>query len=112
MKIALIAAAVLSVLVLTLAQDDDAPPPKQLSKKNVASSPTVSNAGAVPNIGIDELLGRGGRKAHAERLAKTKVGGKTYEWKDYEQWGKELYFNCQVAQPPIGPSPSKVISEF
>lgn len=112
MKLVLIPAAVLSGLFFTLSQDDDAPPPKQLSKKNAGSAPTTSNPGAIPNVGIDELLGRGGRKAHAERLARTKVGGKTYEWKDYEQWGKELYFNCQVAKPPIGPAPSKVISEF
>ena len=104
--------ALAGAFVLAVVQDDDAPPPKQLSKKTTTLPAPTSNVDGVPDVGIDELLGRGGRKAHAERLARTKVGGKVYGWDDYERWGKELYFNCQVAKPPIGPAPSKLISEF
>jgi hypothetical protein len=91
-------------------QDDDAPPPKSLSKKPAAGA--AAKAGPVPDIGVDELLGRGGRRAHAERLANARIDGKAYAWADYERWGKELYFNCHVAKPPVGPAPSKPISEF
>jgi cytochrome c5 len=99
-------------LVAAVAQDDDAPPPKRLSKKERTTAKAPNIANAVPDVGIDELLGRGGRKAHAERLARTNVVGKTYAWADYERWGKELYFNGQVAKPPVGETPSKPISEF
>jgi mono/diheme cytochrome c family protein len=112
MKTVGIFVALLSGLALVVAQDDDAPPPKQLSKKTTAATAAATKTGGAPDVGIDELLGRGGRKAHAERLARTKVDGKVYSWDDYERWGKELYFNCQVAKPPIGPAPSKLISEF
>ncbi|HVJ79599.1 MAG TPA: cytochrome c, partial [Planctomycetia bacterium] len=57
------------------------------------------------------LLGRDGRRKHAERLAERKPGGKVRPWKEYVAWGKELFLTCQVTQPPEGPAPSKPISE-
>ena len=108
MKTAMTFAAVVAVGFAAF-QDDDAPPPKALTKKTTTKS---DRPGTIPAVGVDELLGRGGRKAHDERLAKTSVGGKQFGWAEYERWGKELYFNGSVEKPPVGPAPSKPISEF
>lgn len=68
------------------------------------------NQGASPALA--ELLGDEGRRQHARRLATLKLDGKTHPWKTWSDWGKELFFTAQVAQPPVGPVPSKPLSEF
>lgn len=63
--------------------------------------PVVSN-----DPSIDTLLGGTGRQDLAARIQQS--GG---TWEQYAGWGKELYTNGFVEKPPIGSSPSPVISK-
>jgi hypothetical protein len=71
--------------------------------------PAVANASA-REVGVDELLGKGGRAKHAAALASLKVDGKTHSWSQWSAWGRELYFDAQVKKPPTGPAPSELLS--
>lgn len=80
-------------------------PPRSLISKNAAQP-----AGA--RVGVDQLLGRAGRAKHAQRLAELQIDGKTHSWKEYSDWGKELFLTAQTKQPPTGPAPSLPLSDF
>ena len=61
---------------------------------------------------IDRLLGGDGRARHAERIGKLVfAGGKRYPWEQFAAWGRELFFNGMVGDPPAGEE-SKRISDF
>lgn len=61
----------------------------------------------VPNDpAIDSLLGGTGRQELAARIQQS--GG---TWEQYAAWGKELYTTGFVEKPPVGSSPSPVISK-
>jgi mono/diheme cytochrome c family protein len=68
---------------------------------------------AVDSPGLDRLMGGRGRANHQEKIEKLMFkNGKGYTWKDFSDWGKELFFNGQVKKPPTGPHPSKPISKY
>jgi mono/diheme cytochrome c family protein len=74
----------------------------------VFASPTL----AADSPGLDRLMGGEGRVNHEEKIEKLVFkGGKRYSWKDFSNWGKELFINGQVKKPPTGPRPSKPISK-
>lgn len=54
---------------------------------------------------IDSLLGGNGR---ADLNARIDATG--HSWKEYSDWGKELFTNGFVEKPPLGPSPSPKLS--
>lgn len=64
-------------------------------------------AAPVDNPSVDVLMGGTGRAELAARLAQT---GKT--WEQYSAWGKELFFNGSVQNPPEGVGPSPRISKL
>lgn len=49
---------------------------------------------------------------NAQRIADLKVDGKSFSWKQYSDWGKELFLTAQTMRPPTGPAPSPVLSDF
>ncbi len=62
--------------------------------------------------GIDMLMGGQGRTEHQERISKMVFeDGKTYGWKDFSGWGREIFFNGYVKNPPTGPDSSKPVSK-
>lgn len=66
---------------------------------------TKSPANASNNArkwGVDELLGKGGRKKHQLRLHQLAVAGRIYSWEQYSKWGKELFMSGKVDHPPTG----------
>jgi cytochrome c553 len=63
--------------------------------------------------GIDILMGKRGRLDHEERIKKLVFeNGKVYGWEEYSSWGKEIFFNGYVKNPPAGDNPSKPISKY
>ena len=75
----------------------------------VIATPTL----AADSPGLDRLMGGEGRLNHEKKIKKLVFkGGKSYSWKDFSDWGKELFTNGQVNKPPTGPRPSKPISKF
>jgi mono/diheme cytochrome c family protein len=76
----------------------------------------LANAGpalADDSPGLDRLLGRQGRLDHQKRIESLVFkNGKTFGWEDFSAWGKEIFLNGSVENPPTGPSPSKPVSEF
>lgn len=67
-----------------------------------ASTQVASPAPSARVHTVDGLLDGCGRMRHADRLKHTRVGGQTYDWKTYARWGKELFYEGQVKQPPRG----------
>ena len=68
---------------------------------------------AVDSPGLDRLMGGKGRVNHEKKIKKLVFkDGKRYSWKDFSNWGKELFINGQVKRPPKGRRPSKPISKF
>ncbi len=45
------------------------------------------------NIRLAALLGEDTRDAFAKNLQRRVVGGRTYSWQQYVDWGKKLIFN-------------------
>lgn len=64
------------------------------------------------NPGIDRLLGQSGRANHEKQLAAMSFDGKTYPWQTYSRWGRQLFHDGQVSDPPTGPAPSPLLSKF
>jgi hypothetical protein len=75
----------------------------------VFATPTL----AADSPGLDRLMGGKGRANHQKKIEKLLFkGGKSYTWKDFSSWGKELFINGQVKKPPTGSRPSKPISKY
>jgi mono/diheme cytochrome c family protein len=75
----------------------------------VFATPTL----AADSSGLDRLMGGKGRANHQKKIEKLLFkGGKSYTWKDFSSWGKELFINGQVKKPPTGSRPSKPISKY
>lgn len=63
--------------------------------------------------GLDRLLGGQGRARLQQRMRNLSfAGGKVYPWQAYADWGRKLFFQGFVDNPPTGPTPSKPISKF
>ena len=75
----------------------------------VFATPTL----AADSPGLDRLMGGKGRANHEKKIEKLVFkGGKSYTWKDFSNWGKEIFLNGSVKRPPTGPRPSKPISKY
>jgi len=73
------------------------------------ATPTV----ATDSPGLDGLLGGKGRSGHKDRVEKLVFkNGKAYTWNDFSNWGREIFMNGQVKNPPTGPSPSLPVSKY
>ncbi|GBD35594.1 hypothetical protein HRbin36_00707 [bacterium HR36] len=66
---------------------------------------------ATPDTPLDDLLGRNHRAQLQQALAQRRYGGRTWNWEDYVQWGRELVHEGRVKQPPVGPTPSVPIAD-
>lgn len=60
---------------------------------------------------LDMLMGVQGRMEHQEKISRLVLEeGKAYSWDDFSGWGREIFFNGYVKNPPTGPNPSKPVS--
>jgi mono/diheme cytochrome c family protein len=68
---------------------------------------------AGPAMGIDTLMGFQGRAEHSKRITSMVFeDGKTYTWEDFSSWGREIFLDGSVNDPPTGESSSEAVSEF
>ena len=75
----------------------------------VFATPTL----AADSPALDRLMGGQGRAHHQNRIEKLFfANGKTYTWKDFSGWGKEIFLNGSVKKPPTGTRPSEPISKY
>jgi len=75
----------------------------------VFATPTL----AADSPGLDRLMDGQGRANHQNRIEKLVFeNGKTYTWKDFSGWGKEIFLNGSVKRPPTGARPSEPISKY
>lgn len=73
----------------------------------------VAPALATDSQSLDMLMGGQGRTNHQKRIESLVFeNGKTYGWKDFSTWGKEIFLNGFVENPPTEPVPSKPVSEL
>jgi len=76
------------------------------------SAGMVAPGFAAESPGVDVLLGGGGRARLQAELAKLVFDhGKTYAWRDFANWGKEIFLNGRVAASPTGSGASRPVSE-
>jgi mono/diheme cytochrome c family protein len=77
------------------------------------SLPSVRTTLAAEALGLDTLVGGQGRAKHLKRIGKLVFeNGKTYTWEDFSNWGRELFNNSFVQNPPMGAGPSERISQY
>ena len=68
---------------------------------------------AADSVGVDMLMGGQGRANHQKQIDNLVFeNGRTYTWEEYSGWGKEIFLNGFVKNPPTGPSPSKPVSKL
>lgn len=73
---------------------------------------SLTPAFSADSPGLDMLMGGQGRIELQERISKMVLEeGKSYTWKDFSGWGREIFFNGYVKNPPTGPKPSKPVSD-
>jgi len=59
---------------------------------------------------LDVLLGHHRREAFARSLASKRIDGKSFAWRHYADWGKQLVTTGRVSNPPTGAAPSAPIA--
>jgi cytochrome c553 len=68
---------------------------------------------ASDSLGLDMLMGGQGRVNHEQRINNMVFeNGRTYSWEDFSGWGKEIFLNGFVQNPPTGLSPSRPVSKL
>ena len=66
-----------------------------------------------PDLSIDILMGGNGRYSLQQRIKKIEFkNSRTYSWEDFSAWGKEIFFEGFVQNPPTGSGPSKPVSKL
>ena len=63
--------------------------------------------------GLDRLMGGQGRADHRKRIeGMVFENGKSHNWEEFSAWGKEIFLNGSVENPPGGTGPSEPVSPF